>query len=126
MAGKGRRVIVADDEMIMRQVLKAILDEGQFEVVAEATHGDEILAKCLKHRPDILCLDINMPRRDGVEALKDIRAQLPDLQVLMISGNTASDKVKQAISLGAVGFIVKPFNAAQVLQRLLQLFGEAQ
>ena len=125
MTGHGRRVVVADDEMIMRQVLKAILKESRFEIVGEATHGDEVLAKCLQYRPDILCLDINMPRKDGIEALKEIRGQMPDLQVLMISANTASDKVKEAIRLGAMGFIVKPFNANQVLQRLLQLFGEA-
>ena len=126
MSKSGRRVVLADDEMMMRQVLKAILSEGGFEVVGEAMHGAEVVAKCIKHQADILCLDINMPKMDGIEALKELRQQMPDIQVVMISGNTASDKVKEAISLGAKGFIVKPFNANQVLDRLIQLFGAAE
>ncbi len=125
MAANGRRVVVADDELMLRQVLKAILAEGKFDVVGEATNGSEVLPKCQKHRPDILCLDINMPKKDGIEALRELHAELPDIQVVMISGNTSSDKVKEAISLGAKGFIVKPFNANQVLTRMLQLFGTA-
>lgn len=124
MPAKGRRVVLADDEMMVRQVLKAILKEGNFEVVGEATNGAEVLAKCLQLRPDILCLDINMPKKSGIEALQELREAQPDLQVVMISGDSSTDKVNEAISLGAIGYILKPFNAQQVLDRLLQLFGE--
>ncbi|MBU2478028.1 MAG: response regulator [Gammaproteobacteria bacterium] len=125
MTTQGRRVIVADDEMMMRQVLKVILTEGGFEIVAEATNGLEVISKCQQLKPDLLCLDINMPKKNGIEALQELRESLPNLQVVMISGDASTDKVKEAISLGARGFILKPFNAQQVLTRLVQLFGEA-
>ena len=125
MTTQNRRVIVADDEMMMRQVLKAILKEAGFEVIAEVTNGQEVISKCQQLKPDLLCLDINMPKKNGIEALKELRESLPDLQVVMVSGDASTDKVKEAISLGAKGFILKPFNAQQVLSRLVQLFGEA-
>ena len=69
MTTQNRRVIVADDEMMMRQVLKAILKEGGFEVIAEVTNGQEVISKCQQLKPDLLCLDINMPKKNGIEAL---------------------------------------------------------
>lgn len=124
MTNTGKRVVLADDEMMMRQVLKAILKSGKFEVVGEAVNGNDVLPKCQQHKPDILCLDINMPGKSGIEALQEVRDHFPSLRVIMISGDTSSDTVKEAIALGAQGFIVKPFNATQVLSRLLQLAGE--
>lgn len=123
MTGHGRRVVIADDEMMMRQVLKAILKEGGFEVVGEVTQGDQVVSKCVLHAPDLLCLDINMPKKDGLEALKELHEQMPDLKVIIISGDASSEKVKEAITQGARGFIVKPFSPSQVVSRIEQLLG---
>lgn len=119
----GKRVLIADDEMMMRQILKAILKSGKFDVVGEAINGNEVLQKCLHHKPDIVCLDINMPGKNGIEALQDIREHLPDTHVIIISGDASSDTVNEVIAHGARGFILKPFNATQVLNRLSQLIG---
>lgn len=121
MTNNRKRVVLADDEMMMRQVLKSILTSGKLEVVGEAMNGNDVLQKCLQHKPDILCLDINMPGKSGIEALQEVRDRLPNLRVIMISGDASSETVKEAIALGANGFIVKPFNAAQVLNRIQQI-----
>jgi two-component system chemotaxis response regulator CheY len=64
-----------------------------------------------------------MPGKNGIEVLQELRVRIPDLKVLMISGNASSEMVKEAIALGVSGFIVKPFNAEQVLSRMQQLAG---
>jgi len=117
MAG-GRKVFIADDEMMIRQALKAILHAGKFQVVGEAAQGNEVVPGCERHQPDILCLDINMPKMDGLEVLAEVRRRFPEMRVVMISGDATSGKVKQAIELGACDYIVKPFNASSILQHM--------
>ncbi len=115
---EGRKVFIADDEMMIRQALKAILHAGGFQVVGEAAQGNEVASGCERHRPDILCLDINMPKMDGLEVLAEIRQRFPETRVVMISGDASSGKVKQAIELGACDYIVKPFNASRILEHM--------
>ncbi len=119
------KVVIADDEMMLRQILRAILAEGKYDIVGQATHGGEVIGIVQRFKPDLLCLDINMPNRDGIDVLKEIRQLMPDLKVIMVSADATSDKVKQAIALGASSFIVKPFNADQVLNRVNQIMRKA-
>jgi two-component system chemotaxis response regulator CheY len=116
-------VLVVDDDFIMREMLKAILeDSDEYRVVGEASNGQDAVMKCVALKPDMILLDINMPKMDGLQALEEIRKANPTVMVLMVSGDATLDKVKEAIQKGAVGFVVKPLNPASVLDKVKMCF----
>jgi len=117
-----KRVLIVDDNDMMRTLLRAILrSENEYEVVGEARNGLVALDMCDRTRPDVVCLDVMMPEMDGLEALREIKAKRPETQVIMITGTPSASNVQEALSLGANGFIVKPFNAAKILDTLNSL-----
>ena len=116
------RVIVVDDDSLMRGVLKALLRSANYLVVGEASNGTDALALCGRAKADLVLLDINMPRVDGLQVLAEIRHKHPAIKVIMVSAQASLDKVSEAIQAGAVGFIVKPFNAAIVLEKIGRFF----
>lgn len=112
------RVLVVDDDKLMREVLKAILRDEGYTVAGEAASGTAALAQCEKTRPDVLCLDVNMPGLSGLDVLKSLRKTHPDTKVIMITGDASMGTVREAVGLGAVGYIIKPFNAGRVVDSL--------
>jgi two-component system, chemotaxis family, chemotaxis protein CheY len=108
------RILVVDDDNLMRELLKAILRHEGYVVVGEAKDGPTALAACEKLRPEVVCLDVNMPGMSGIEVLKLLRASYADTRVVMITGDASLSTVRDAVSLGAAGFIIKPFTAARV------------
>jgi len=113
-----QRVLVVDDDNLMRELLKAILRDEGYAVVGEAKDGAAALAACEKLRPEVVCLDVNMPGIGGIEALKTMRRQYPGMCVVMITGDASLSTVRDTVSLGAAGFIIKPFTAARVAAAL--------
>jgi two-component system, chemotaxis family, chemotaxis protein CheY len=112
------RVLVVDDDKLMREVLKAILRSEKFAISGEAWNGEAALSHVERYKPDIVCLDINMEGMSGIDALKAIRDTYPEIKVVMISGDASAATVRDAVSLGALGYIIKPFNAARVAATL--------
>jgi YesN/AraC family two-component response regulator len=112
--------------MMMRQVLRIIAHEMGLQVAAEAGSGDGVMAIINERLPDIMLLDINLPGEDGLHILQRVQEEHPDIKVVMISGDTAQDKVKEAIEHGAVDFIAKPFNPDAVMKKLKRLIPELQ
>ena len=113
------RVVIIDDYDMSRTLLGIILRGGQFEVVGEAGDGKAGVEVCLRLKPDLVLLDVVMPIMDGIEALEEINKHLPATAVFMVTAND-DEVVKQAIAKGAVGYILKPFNATSVLETLNQ------
>lgn len=111
-------VLVVDDDNMMREMLKLILRSEEYPIVGEASDGQEAVMLCVNLKPDVVLLDINMPKMDGLQALEEIRKASPATMVMMVSATATMDRVKDAIAKGAVGFIVKPLNPASVLDRL--------
>lgn len=111
-------VLIVDDDPMIRQVLRLILREAQFTVVGDAAEGDEGLAACKRYKPDVVCLDINMPGTDGLSTLLRIKTELPETIVIMVTGDASATSVREAIAKGAAGYIVKPFNAAKVVDSI--------
>lgn len=109
-----KTAIIADDSKTMRALLTAILSNQDIDVLAEATNGAHAVELVLLHRPDITCLDINMPGMNGLDALREIRREMPSTKVLMITGNTQREAVMEAVKQGVVGFVIKPFDPARV------------
>jgi len=116
-----KRVLVADDSSFMRMVIKGILEKNGFEVVAEAENGNEAVEKYIKFKPDIVTLDITMPQKNGIEALKSIKGYDPEAKVVMVSAIGQEVYIKEAQNLGAQSYIVKPFVEEQVIQTLNKL-----
>lgn len=112
------RVLIADDAMFMRTVLKNILVKAGHQVVAEASNGVEMLSKYEEVNPDIVTLDITMPEMDGLEAVKQLIIKHPDARVIMCSAMGQKAMVIEAIRNGAKDFIVKPFKPELVLETL--------
>lgn len=111
----GVTLIIIDDNDTTRAMLRAILRAEGVEVVAEAKDGASGLALIRKLRPSLVCLDVMMPDVTGIEVLAQIKTEMPDTRVLMVTGSTDRDTVQAAISGGARGYLVKPFNGAKVI-----------
>ncbi|WP_308198039.1 response regulator transcription factor [Saccharopolyspora soli] len=116
------RVVLADDEAMLRRGLRVLLEgDDTIRVVAEAGNGDELLAKVRAHRPDVALIDVQMPGKDGLTALRDLGA-LPDPPVAaVLTTFDLDDYVSDALRFGANGFLLKDADPA-VLVRLLPRF----
>ena len=117
---RAKRLLIVDDALIMRKRIRDIAEEVGWEVAGEATNGEEAIAVYERERPDLVTLDIIMPKMDGVAALKGVRAADPEAQVIMISAVDQREKLTECIASGALDFIVKPFDA----DRLRKIFGK--
>ncbi len=103
------KVMIVDDSPILRRQLVMFFQrELQFEVVAEAQDGVEAVEKFALHRPDLVTMDMTMPRKGGLQALVEIRAHFPDARILMISAVSDGEKSREALANGAKGYIQKP------------------
>jgi len=116
------KVLIVDDNDLMRTLLRGILRGEEFEVVGEARNGLQAVEAVQRHAPDIVCLDVMMPEMDGLEALQVIKEAKPETVVVMITGSPSKENVQESIQGGAAGFIIKPFNAAKVLDTLGRLW----
>ncbi|EAD8188207.1 response regulator [Listeria monocytogenes] len=112
------KLLIVDDAMFMRTMIKNIVKDSDFEVVAEAENGLEAVKKYDEVKPDIVTLDITMPEMDGLEALAQIMAKDPSAKVIMCSAMGQQGMVVDAIKKGAKDFIVKSFQADRVLEAL--------
>ncbi|HEL9159963.1 TPA: response regulator [Listeria monocytogenes] len=112
------KLLIVDDAMFMRTMIKNIVKDSDFEVVAEAENGLEAVKKYDEVKPDIVTLDITMPEMDGLEALAQIMAKDPSAKVIMCSAMGQQGMVVDAIKKGAKDFIVKTFQADRVLEAL--------
>jgi len=112
------RILIVDDDTLMRELLKAILREEGYRIAGEAKDGASALSACETLQPDVVCLDVNMPGMSGIEILKTLREKYPKVRTIMITGDASLGTVREAVSLGALGFIIKPFTQARVADAL--------
>ena len=116
-----KKVLIVDDAVFMRIALKTMLEKNGFQVVGEAENGSVAVRKYKELKPDIVTMDITMPEMDGVQALKEIRSLDPNSKVVMISALGQESYVREAVMLGAKGFVVKPYKEDYVVQTLNKL-----
>lgn len=115
-----KKVLVVDDSIaVARQLEKIINSDPEFEVVAQGRNGAEAIKLCQQHKPDIVCMDMNMPVMDGLTALRNLMQLNPELKVIMVTSlGGVGDKFTEAIRLGAKDVISKPFSEDTVLETL--------
>lgn len=112
------KVLIIDDGVFMRSLIKRMLEANGFEIVGEAEDGVAGVARYEELKPDLVTLDITMPRQDGVTTLDKIIESDPDATVVMVSSLGQEENVKNAIRLGAKGFVVKPFTESTLISVL--------
>ena len=110
------RVLLADDHSIMREGLQAILERSEeFEVVGQARDGVEAVEAAAELSPDVIVMDVMMPKQDGVEACREIMESLPETRVIMLTASTEADAVIEAVAAGAAGYLQKVSGMDQLL-----------
>jgi two-component system chemotaxis response regulator CheY len=110
------RILVVDDAAFLRAMLRDILESAGHVVLSEAANGLEAVDKYKSFRPDIVTMDITMPVMEGIEALREIKSIDPHAKVVMCSALGQKNVIMDAIRYGASDFIVKPFQAARVIE----------
>ncbi|WP_243632330.1 response regulator [Parazoarcus communis] len=123
MPSKSRKVVLVDDNEVIRMALRAILRQAGFDVVGEARDGEGVADLVEKVRPDVVCLDVSMPGRSGLEVLGELRDRFPKVKVLMVTAHSDRETVSQVVQQGAAGMVLKPFNAARVIETMNRVLG---
>jgi two-component system, response regulator PdtaR len=112
-----RTVVVAEDESVNRMDLVAMLEDNGYKVVGEAANGEEAVELTRKERPDVVCMDVKMPRMDGITAAGTICDE-NIAPVVMLTAYSQSDLVKQATGAGAMAYVTKPYEESKLLPAL--------
>lgn len=114
-------VLICDDALFMRTMLRGILAAGDYEIAGEAENGRSAVEMYVRLRPDLVLMDMVMPLLGGLDALREIRTFDPGARVLMCSAMGQQELVDEALEAGARGFVTKPFTPARVLEALAEL-----
>jgi two-component system chemotaxis response regulator CheY len=115
---KKTSVFVVDDDKVTKEILISMLRNEGYLVVGEASNGVQAVKHYAELQPDIVLLDMTMPKMDGLHALEEIRKINPSAFVLLISAHFTAEKITEAIQKGAAGFVAKPFKTADVLEKI--------
>ncbi len=110
------RILIVDDHAIVREGQRALIDtEPGMEVVGEAQDGFEAVEMADKLQPDLILLDLHMPRKDGIEAIEEIKVTNPEVRILVLTSFSEDEKVYAAIKAGAMGYLLKDSSPQRIL-----------
>jgi len=113
------RVLIADDHALVRKGLYALMStKSDIEVVGEATDGDQAVREARTLQPDVILLDLVMPRTDGIGAIREIRQENPAARILVLSGFAEDERVFAAIKAGALGYLLKESSPTELIQAI--------
>ncbi len=118
-----KKILLVDDAAFMRMMIKDALSKNGYTELYEAVDGADAVVKFGEIKPDLVIMDITMPNKDGLDALKEIRAQDNTANVIMCSAMGQESMVMEAVRSGAKDFIVKPFKAERVLKTVNNILG---
>lgn len=112
------KVVIADDDNTIRFLLRTLLRDENYDVLGEASDGEEAVRVCLSYKPDVLFLDIQMPKLDGLGVLTMLREKKLDTAVIMVTGAPTVTNIKTALEQGVSGFVVKPFTTGKIVDAI--------
>ena len=118
-----KNILICDDAAFMRMMIKDILVKNGYNIAGEAENGLKAVEKYAETKPDLVLMDITMPEKDGIQALKEIRAKDPGANIIMCSAMGQQAMVIESIQAGARDFIVKPFAPDRVLEAVRKAVG---
>jgi two-component system chemotaxis response regulator CheY len=117
------KLLIVDDSLIIRKAVERSLAEKNFTLVGSAGDGEEALRIFTENLPDLVTLDISMPKMDGLTCLTEMLKVKKDAKILMISSQTDNLTTSDAIEKGASGVLAKPFSAAQLVEKVNEILG---
>jgi two-component system, chemotaxis family, chemotaxis protein CheY len=109
------KVLIADDSKLIRNIIKDELEKSGHQIVSEATNGREAVELYKKLKPDLVTMDITMDEMDGIEAIKQIKAIDKSAKIIVVSALGMDELINEAIDLGVVDFIIKPFDPVRLV-----------
>lgn len=113
------RIFIADDHELVREGMRALLDARlDMEMVGEASDGEEAVRRVLLLDPDVILLDLVMPRQDGIEAIHAIKAEKPEARILVITSFSEDERVYRAVKAGALGYLLKDSSPQELVQAI--------
>lgn len=117
------KILVVDDAAFMRMMVKDSLTKNGYTDIVEAADGEIACQMYQSEKPDLVIMDITMPNKTGIEALRDMKKEDPSAKVIMCSAMGQEAMVVEAIKLGALDFIVKPFKPDRIIQAVSKVLG---
>jgi NarL family two-component system response regulator LiaR len=120
------KVLITDDHTVVRKGLKALLSSEKYriEVIGEASNGDEAIQKAEQLEPDVILMDLVMPGKTGLEAIKEIKEMQPHARILVLTSFAEDDNVTQAIKAGAYGFLLKDTSPDELVQTIRSVYAD--
>jgi len=115
------KILMVDDSKTSRKILRGILEENGHEIIGEAVNGEDGISKFKDLHPDITTMDITMPVMDGLEALRQIMDYDRNAKIVMVTAAGQKTKMIDAVKYGAIEFLAKPFEAAQIIEIINKL-----
>lgn len=116
------KVMLADDHILMREGIRQLIEfDGTIEVIEEANDGEECIEKLLNSKPDVLLLDINMPKKNGLEVLEEIRKKNIKVRVLILTVHNEVDYLLKAVDIGVDGYILKESESTVLMKAINSL-----
>lgn len=119
-----KKILIVDDTTFMREMLKNALDPEKYQIIGEATNGEQAVLQYKEKQPDLVILDINMPKKNGIDTLSEIMAEDPKANVIMCSDQKYDNMIMMALKKGAKDFIIKPFTSSDVITAVKKVFGD--
>jgi len=117
------RILIADDHAILRNGLVSLMEVTPgIQVVGQACDGDEAVSRALSLKPDVILMDLSMPRKDGITAIKEIKGVDPKARILVLTSFSEDDKVFPAIKAGAMGYLLKDCSTEELLQAIRDVY----
>jgi DNA-binding NarL/FixJ family response regulator len=112
------RVLLADDQKILRDGLRALLQSAEISVIGDASNGREAVDMALSLKPDVILMDIRMPEMDGVEATRQIKQQLPQTVIIVLTTFDDDEYIIKAMTYGASGYLLKDIDSTRLIQAI--------
>jgi len=116
-------VVIADDTEVMRAMIRLALEDAHCEIAAEASSGNDALAAYRIHRPDCLVLDVQLGDMTGLDVAREIKKEYPDLRFVICTSQGQEDLIKEAVTMGAADFVLKPFQPDRIVQAVRTAVG---
>ena len=119
-----KKILIVDDTTFMREMLKSALDPEDYQIIGEALNGEQAVEQFKEKSPDLVILDINMPKMNGIDTLSAIMEINPKANVIMCSDQKYDNMIMMALKKGAKDFIIKPFTASDVIKAVKKVLGD--
>lgn len=119
------RTLIADDQLLFRSMLKEMLTKDmEIQIVASCANGMEAVACCLEYKPDVVLLDIGMPNKGGIEALREIKATRPTTKVVMLTTFENEENIMSALQMGADGYLIKEMTPDALILSVKSIYND--